>query len=352
MRKTLRLGLLAVSGFVALAFTSGAMAAYSPSLIVSGNEIMFSQTNADDPTAKLTILAPAGYAATVNQAAGTQIGTLDGSVIAGAFGGATVPVAGTVTTGDPASAALMAAAKQCTGVETHTAIWLLNVTAAGQSLPAPVPMYVDKPPAAPFNAFSAVSIQLCLPHPSLAAFGIKLLSASLHMSSIFKPPLAGGTFRWTAINTPWDPTNPTINVLGTIETQSVERAPISTYLDATLVKKVKKVKKKKVTTYFAKLEGAVYAGPTPASGVNVDILVGENKVATVQTDNDGLFSTTLKLKATTTYHAHATTATSPLLGATCIPPLPLGPGAMPCGKINQAGIDSTSEDVELKKPKK
>jgi hypothetical protein len=352
MRKTLRLCLLAACALAALGFTSIASAAYSPTLLVSGNNVTFSQTNADDPTAHVTILAPLGYATATGQAAGTQIGTLEGSVIAGAFGGATVPVAGTITTGDPTSQTLQAAAKACTGVEIHKAIWLLNVTAAGQSLPAPVPMYVDAPPSAPFNAFSSASIQLCLPHPSLAAFQIKLLSATLHLTGIFTPPLFGGTFRWTGINTPWDPNNPTVNVLGTIETQSVERAPVSTYLDGVRTKTTKKVKKKKVNTYFAKLSGAVYAGPDAVGGANVDIMVGDTKVATVTTDNDGNYSTKLKLTKTTTYTAHATTTSGPLLGATCVPPLPFGPGTMPCGTIESAGIDSTSGELTLKKPKK
>ena len=78
----------------------------------------------------MTILVPPGYSGNYVQAPGTNIGTLQGSVIAGAFGGATVPVAGTIVAGDPTNAALMATAKTCTGSETHAAIWLLNVTAA------------------------------------------------------------------------------------------------------------------------------------------------------------------------------------------------------------------------------
>ena len=135
MRKTLRLGLLAVAAATSLAFASSAFGAYAPKLSITRSDevtsITFSQTDADDATAKVTILAPAGFSGGFVQPAGTNIGTLDGSVVAGAFGGATVPVAGTIVAGDPTNAQLMAAAKVCTGSETHAAIWLLNVTAAG-----------------------------------------------------------------------------------------------------------------------------------------------------------------------------------------------------------------------------
>src|SRR5215211_1487992 len=174
---TKRLGLVGAGAVAALAFASVALAAYSPTLTTTRHvdlaggatttDITFAQTNADDPTARVVIYAPAGFSATLNQAAGAQIGTLEGSVVAGGLAGATVPVGGTITVGDPNSPTLRAAAKQCTGSEAHTAIWLLNVTAAGQSLPAPVPVYVDRLTTTPLSSFASTSLQLCLPHPSV-----------------------------------------------------------------------------------------------------------------------------------------------------------------------------------------
>jgi hypothetical protein len=143
-----QLGLLAAAALTALTLASTALAAYSPSLLISrqqtattsSTDITFAQPAADDPTATVVIYSPAGFSVTLNQSVGTQVGTIDGSVIAGAFGGATVPVAGRVVVGDPNNPNLQTAATQCTEQPVHTAIWLLNVTAAGQSLPNPVPV--------------------------------------------------------------------------------------------------------------------------------------------------------------------------------------------------------------------
>ena len=63
-----------------------------------------------------------------------------------------MPVAGTIVAGDTSNATLCATAKQCTGTEGHAAIWLLNVTAAGQSLPLSVPLFID-PTTPPLSAF-------------------------------------------------------------------------------------------------------------------------------------------------------------------------------------------------------
>src|SRR5215217_5965254 len=220
MRK--RLGVVGAGAVAALAFASVALAAYSPTLTItrhvdaaggsSTTDIAFAQTDADDPTASVVIYAPVGFTATLNQAPGTQIGTLEGSVVAGALAGATVPVGGTIGVGDPTNATLRAAAKQCTGSETHNAIWLLNVTAAGQSLPAPVPVYVDQISAPPFSTFASASIQLCLPHPSVATLGIKLLSATLHITNALAPPAAPGAYRWTAVNVPYNGGTNSINL--------------------------------------------------------------------------------------------------------------------------------------------
>jgi hypothetical protein len=366
MRKRIRAGLLAVTGVGALVLAGVALAAYSPSLTVSegvtdtgsiGTDIAFSQSNTDDPTARLVILAPLGFTATLNQSPGTQIGTLDGSVFAGALGGAIVPVAGTVTVGDPTNATLMGAASQCTGVATHTAIWLLNVTAAGQSLPAPVPLYVDPTTGTPFSAFSSTSVILCLPHPSLATFQIKVLSATLHITSVFDNPATPGAYRWTAINTPWDPATPHVNAAGTIETQSVERTPVEATFGAKLVTKTKRVKHGKhvdlLYSYSAKLTGGVTAGGEAAADANVDLFAGTKKIATLTTNENGKFTKTVALAKTTSFHATISQESQPLLGATCVPPLPAGPGVdLPCGSITQAGFDETTGNKTVKKPKK
>jgi hypothetical protein len=362
MRKTLRLGLLAAAAATLLASASSALGAYAPKLAITRadevTDIKFSQTDADDATAKVQILVPAGFTASLTQSPGTQLGTLDGSVIAGAFGGATVPVAGTIIAGDTSNAALRQTAKACTGTETHAAIWLLNVTAAGQSLPNPVPLFVDPLTTPPFSAFASASIQLCLPPPPLAAFQIKLLEASLHMANaanVISPPAAPGAYRWTAVNTPYKADN-SVNAAGTVETQGIDASPVDPSFAAKRITKTRRVKHKRYTdifySYSVRLSGTVEAGGQAVGGANVDLMAGEQKLDSASTNDSGAFTKTLKLTKTTSYHAVYTKESAALLGTSCVPPLPLAPGInMPCASVTNGGFVATTEEVRVVKPK-
>jgi hypothetical protein len=361
MRKTLRLGLIAVVAATSLAFVSAAVGAYAPKLVITQSDeataIKYSQTDADDPMAKVQILVPAGFSGNFATTPGTQLGTLEGSVIAGAFGGATVPVAGTIVAGDTSNATLRATAKQCTGVEQHAAIWLLNVTAAGQSLPAPVPLFLDPLSTPPFSAFASASIQLCLPPPPLASFQIKLLEASLlvaNTSNIFAPPSAAGDYRWTAVNTPYKADN-TPNAAATVETQGIESSPVTSTIGAKLVTKTRRVKHKRFTdifyTYSARVTGSVSEAGHTVAGANVDVMAGSTKLGTTETGSNGAFAATFPLKKTTSFHAVYTEDSSAVAGGTCVPPLPLGPVTMPCASVTQGGFTETTLEKRVVKPK-
>src|SRR5215208_287149 len=360
MRKTFRLGLLGVAGAAALSFASIALGAYSPTLTVSrqldvgsgavGTDVTVAQTQADDPSARIVIYAPIGFSATLNQAVGAQLGTVTGQVFAADLA-SLVPVEGPITVADKTNAQLMASAKTCTGVETHDAIWILTVSAAGSTLP--VPAYVDV-----VNLpFASAQITFCLAHPSTVTFKISLLNATLHLTNVFAPPAAGGSFRWTMVATPWDPATPALNAAGTIEAQAIDRTPVSASLSVKRLTKTKRVKHKGHRdirySYSARLTGQAQAGGAVAEGVSVDIFAGTKKVATATTNSNGSFSLTLKLAKTTAYHAVFSRAAGPVAGATCQPPLPF-PGTsvlIPCGTITEAGFSAASQTVTLKKPK-
>jgi hypothetical protein len=363
MRRTLRLCLLAGSGLVTLAFTSAALAAYSPSFSITRNldlasgatttTIKFVANATDDPTVKLQIFVPAGFTSTLNQAVGAQVGTVDGQIQLGPeFANAIVPVAGTITQGDRSSADLKAAAKQCTGQEDHAAIWLLNISAAGQT-PPPVPVYVDLVTTPPTSAFASASVQVCLPHPSQVGFRILFLNVN---SAAFAPPGSTGAFRWTALNTPYN-ANGTPNAAGTVETQAIDRSPVEASFSAKRVTKTRRVNHKRridvFYTYFARLTVSASSGGVDAGGVPVQILADGKKVAEGTTGDKGSFSTTLSLKKTTTYSAKIARDPSALVGATCDPRLPF-PGMstlIPCGTITEAGFTATTDEVTVKKPK-
>ena len=101
MRTTFRMLLLGLVGAVALSTAGTALAAYkSPQLRVTDDRtsvtIRYTVAAADDPTAKLTFYAPTGYTATLNQPAGTTLGTVTAQGTAADLGGALLPLTGTV----------------------------------------------------------------------------------------------------------------------------------------------------------------------------------------------------------------------------------------------------------------
>ena len=130
MRKRIRLGVGTVVALAALAFASQAFAAYTPKLAVqmgaAGTTIHLTIPSTDDPTALLVFYAPAGTTANLGATAGTTIGTLDAKAAAGALGGATLPLTGTVEAraaggtylSSGVQVPLAAAATRCTGTAT------------------------------------------------------------------------------------------------------------------------------------------------------------------------------------------------------------------------------------------
>jgi hypothetical protein len=361
MTKTFRLGLLAVSGLAALAFTSVAMASFSPSLTITrtvnagtgdtATDVSYAQAQADDPVARVLIYVPPGYSATINQTPGTQIGTLEGQVFADEIS-SVVPVTGPIVVGDKTSPQLQAAATACTGKADHDAIWVLNVSAAGSTLQ--VPAYVDALSGLPFTS---ASVSFCLSHPSQVLLHIRLLNATLHLANIFAPPAAPGSYRWTAVNTPWDSATPTLNAEGTIETQAFDRVPVDASFSAKRITKKRTVKHKAFTdifySYFVKVSGQVMAGGEPAASTNVILTVNGQKAANGTTDNDGTFTKTLKLTKTSTFSMQFERGSNPLVGATCDPRLPF-PGTsvlIACGTITDGGFSVTTDEKTVVKPK-
>ena len=246
MRTAIRMLLLGVVGAFALSLAGTALAAYtSPTLRITDDRtsvtIRYTVAAADDPTAKLTFFAPTGYTATLNQPAGTTLGTVTAQGTAADLGGALLPLTGTVqaraATGTFTSAPggtptpLTAGATQCTGTPTHTAYWVLILQAAGQTLELPV--YVDAPAAGVANAstFAAASIQACLPPPDVpsgtpgrASFGFKLTQVDFKVNNVFTS--AGqGQPRWRVLATPYTPNAGRPNAAGSVEAQSVVAFP-------------------------------------------------------------------------------------------------------------------------------
>ncbi|MDP8911695.1 MAG: hypothetical protein M3M94_06490, partial [Actinomycetota bacterium] len=133
MRKSLQLLVAVCASFAGLVFAGPALGAYTPRLILSteshatnGNgevEILISQRREHNATAKVSILAPAGWAANIAQAPGTRLGSVDALVAPPA--GPPVTLDGIVVVANPAEYAAAAAA--CGTVPTPEAVWLLSL---------------------------------------------------------------------------------------------------------------------------------------------------------------------------------------------------------------------------------
>ena len=165
--------LVATAAALTLAFAGSALAAYTPHLAITHTpltlagggttDLTISFDQADDATAKVTIYVPQGYTGTLGASAGTQLGTIDASIIAFAISPTQpLPLKGVITADDPAKYV----ANPCSpGM--HEAVWLLRLQAAGTELA--VPGYVDTvtaPTEAPLGKFK---LQFCLPSPYIPA---------------------------------------------------------------------------------------------------------------------------------------------------------------------------------------
>ena len=161
--------LVATAAALSLAFAGSALAAYTPHLAIThtpltlagggSTDLTVSFDQADDATAKATIYVPQGYTGTLGVSPGTQLGTIDASIIAFAISPTQpLPLKGVITADDPAKYV----ANPCSP-GTHEAVWLLRLQAAGTELA--VPGYVDTvtaPTEAPLGKFK---LQFCLPSP-------------------------------------------------------------------------------------------------------------------------------------------------------------------------------------------
>src|SRR5437773_1922866 len=117
MKKSLRMAVVLCAGLVGLGLAAPALAAYRPGLLIEQTSyklgaattvdtFIFSRASYD-PTAKVTIYAPAGYSANISQAPGTTIGHVVAAVILKALANAPVTLVGDVKVANGADPALV-----------------------------------------------------------------------------------------------------------------------------------------------------------------------------------------------------------------------------------------------------
>jgi hypothetical protein len=353
MRTEIRAMVAATAALTTLAFAGSALAANTASIAVwhspmsvgasSSTTIHVSIPKATDPIARLTIYVPSGYGATLNQAPGANIG----SVTATAYSydtQLTLPLSGTVNTDNPATHTADACSPG-----THAAVWILNLSVAGETLP--VPMYVD-PTTGAEAALGAYKLVICLPPPDVpvgtpgrAAFGAQLLDAQFTVNNIFATPSGGGLLRWESLFTPYNAGKGTVNAVGTFEARAFVPLPVGLSLGVKYVKKTK--------SYT--LKGKLSEGGLPVAGSTVSILRGASatKLATVKsatTAADGSWSAKGKLSAKATkpvyFKVTASAKESDYTAQGC--QNPLAPTIAPAGCVSATLPPWTATSVVVK----
>ena len=323
MRMRLRVALLAGAGAAALALGGSALAAYTPRLVVSHTPLTLSGGGTtdltisfgqnDDATARASIYVPQGYTGTFG-APGAQVGTVDASVLAKLISpDQPIPLKGTIRSDDPAKYV----ANPCSP-GTHEAVWLLVLEAAGQTLN--VPMYLDTvtaPAEAPLGKYKLV---VCLPSPDIppsaggATFGSKLISATLHLTSVFTLPVQNGSYPWLVIATPYVPGTATPNPAGTVQAQGVVRLPAGISL-------------KRTGTRVVRLSGLLRVNRAGVAGVRVTLYAGTSRtrlraVGSRTTGASGAFSFRRRVARTTYFQVRAA---APARSASCTGGVPNAP---------------------------
>jgi hypothetical protein len=264
------------AGLVALAFSSTAFAAYNPSLLIAGTNhtlggngpvvIGVGQDENDDATGVATIYSPPGYTVTLNQPAGTTLGSLSGVVKVGALGGARVNIEGTVKTDNPA----LYVSNPCSP-GAHEAVWILEFTLAGNL--QRVPLYVDRVTTAPENAFGSARIRTCLPSPYIpppqgANSGASLIVAAFSIRGVFTNPSSAGSYPWNGVFVPYTPGTGTINAANSAQSTSYVRLPMR------LTMKTKRQRLRRAKRTFAVVTACVTEAGQGVRGITVQFLGG------------------------------------------------------------------------------
>lgn len=315
-----RLGLLVAPLVIALALASAAAAGVTPlfsaTTTADATVVSYSQLPGDDPIAALTFYVPVDYAALLAQPEGEVVGTVSAGAIAADLANSPLSLKGTIVAGlttttitsSGASVTLGAAAVACTGTATHSAFWVLNLSAAGQTLQ--VPAFVDDVPLTnPLSSIANTTITICLPPPDVplgtpgrASLGAKLVSATLSITDVLSA--APAWYTWHATVTPYTPATGKVNVAGKFEVQSVDRTP------QVLTAKAKKKGAGRVT-----VSGRLVAGGKGVAGVSVSIFAGKKSVGKAVTKSGGYYAALVTAPGTAKFSASV--AVTPRKAALC-----------------------------------
>ncbi len=300
-----------------------------------------------DPIAAVNIYSATGYTLNTSQAANTRIGTVEATAFS-VDNNLTLPLSGPVTTSDPADAANKTGSAGCAGVPQSQAVWIMNLSVAGNTLPLPV--YVNAT-AGPEQALGGYKLSICLPPPDVpvgtpgrAFQGAQLLDAKLTLANVFTTPTSGALLKWETLFTPYNRGLGTVNRAGTFEARAFVPLPISLGISV-------KYKSKKTHTYV--VSGKVTEGGAAVSGLRLSLLRGTSakklaKAGSPTTSASGSYSFSGKLKATTYFQVSGSVGERDYTATGCQSPLtPFAPAG--CVKATLSPWSAKSVVVKLSK---
>jgi hypothetical protein len=318
MNRTLRLAMLPLAAVAALAFAGTALATQriAVSQTTTSLTIKVSQDQSDVQPAKIQIYVPSGYTPTLGAAPGTKIGTTTGHVFARDVG-VPLPLEGDVIVGDPAKHT-----KDACSPGTNGAVWLLNLSVAGQTISLPV--YVN-PTSAAESALGALKLTVCLGPadvpagtPGRSPNGAQLLDATFTVNNTLTAP--SGPVTWISFWTPYKAGTPAPDPGSTVEARSFV-GPGTVTLRAKILNKAKKI---------VRLSGVVTQAGNPVVGAKVALLINTRTRFATKSNASGGFAFRLQntnRKATTTFFQAVATAvardiTSTGCSSPTMPPIP------------------------------
>jgi hypothetical protein len=280
-------------------------------------------TSATQPTAALTIYAPAGYRAALPRP-GAKVGDALALRFRGASG--TVRGQGALVADDPAKHD----ADQC-ALGTHAGVWVISTIVASQ--PLVIPIYVD-PASAELAPRVAYQLKVCL--DAATAAGLTLEELDIDLPKVFTNPASPNAYVWRALVTPYGAGNvadPTKDV----ELQSLLPLPHRLSLAARYDAKRRNVTLWGSHAITGRLKPAGFAVHVEAA--NKPSVSALKPFARARTDRSGRFSITKRLRRTTYFYAYInfyyvtqcepTLGTAPCASETLAPP----PGAFAAIKL-------------------
>lgn len=314
--------LLAAFAVAALAFAPSAFAANSATISVTHDRMVLAGTKsttlritmpqANDPIAAINIFVPAGYTLNTSQAAGTTIGQVEAAAFSHTTN-LTLPLAGPVVVGNPAQ--FTQQSTQCAGTPTSQAVWILQLSVAGQQINLPV--YVNPTAGTTQSALGAYRITVCLPPYDIpeaqggAAQGAQVLDVRFTINGVFTTPTATQRYVWDALFTPYTPKTGKANPAGTFQARAIEGLPVILTIRAKYLPKP--------NTW--QLSGRLTEGGTGLAGVTIRLQRGQSAArltvrSSTKTGTTGTWKTAGRLKPKKTTYFRASTSVGERADAT------------------------------------